>query len=94
MLNCRAIALQASHYLDQKLTLRESLGYRFHLLMCRYCRRFVRHLRSTIAIAQQLDDDQQLTQEEAQHICATTLNLVAQQEKPAASASGLPAQPL
>ena len=34
MLNCREMAEQASDHIEKKLTLRQSISYGFHLLLC------------------------------------------------------------
>lgn len=70
MLSCRDIAKQASDHIDEKLTFRQSLSYGFHLLLCGYCRKFVRHLRTTIALSHQLSGHDQLPDEEAASIAA------------------------
>lgn len=73
MLSCRDIAKQASDHIDKKLTLRQSVSYGFHLLLCGYCRTFVHHLRTTIELAPHLTDQDQLTDEEAANIAAKAL---------------------
>ncbi len=45
MLNCKEVTLLASESLDRKLTLKERIGLRFHLLMCNLCTRYVRQLK-------------------------------------------------
>ncbi len=46
MLNCKTLAQRhASDYLDQQLTMRQHLGVRVHLLLCKICRRFIDQLR-------------------------------------------------
>jgi len=45
MLNCREVARLASEALDRKLTLKERIGLRFHLMMCKLCTRYVRQLK-------------------------------------------------
>ena len=45
MLNCREVTLLASESLDRKVTLKERIGLRFHLLMCKLCTRYVRQLK-------------------------------------------------
>ena len=42
--NCREMSRLASHRLDHSLTLWQRLGARFHLLFCRLCRRYWKHL--------------------------------------------------
>ena len=45
MLNCREVSQLASEALDRKLTLKERIGLRFHLMMCKLCTRYVRQLK-------------------------------------------------
>lgn len=44
MLSCKDVANLASQSLDEKLTLRQKLGMRFHLMMCKFCCRYVKRL--------------------------------------------------
>jgi len=46
MLNCKTLAQHhASDYLDQQLPIRQHLGVRVHLMLCKNCRRFIDQLR-------------------------------------------------
>ena len=45
MLNCREVSQLASEALDRKLTLKERIGLRFHLMMCKLCTRYVQQLK-------------------------------------------------
>jgi hypothetical protein len=47
MLTCRDVAESATDYMERKLSLRESLQVRLHLLMCGFCRLYVRQLATT-----------------------------------------------
>ena len=40
MLSCKEISHLVSESLDRKLTLKQRIRVRFHLLMCRFCSRF------------------------------------------------------
>lgn len=40
MLSCKEVSRLLSESLDRKLPLRQRLGVRMHLLMCRFCSRF------------------------------------------------------
>lgn len=51
MLKCREVTHQASDYLDKNMPCRKVVNVRLHLMMCRHCRRFVRHLATTIKVA-------------------------------------------
>lgn len=82
MLSCRDIAKQASDHIDKKLTLRQSLSYGFHLLLCGYCRKFVGHLRTTVELSHQLSGQDELSDQEAQRIAQSTLEKVATNDKP------------
>ena len=48
MLKCKDIANIASDYLDKNLGLKESFSVKLHIFICVHCRRFIRHLLSTI----------------------------------------------
>ena len=56
MLSCKQLVLRSSDFLDRQLTLRESLLIRTHLVMCINCRRFIRQLRLTQRVVQQLPE--------------------------------------
>lgn len=45
MKSCREIHLEASLLLDGELPYPMALGLHLHVLLCRHCRRFLRHLR-------------------------------------------------
>jgi predicted anti-sigma-YlaC factor YlaD len=44
MLNCRDVTERASDFLDARLPFRVSLQMRMHLLMCRFCREYLRQM--------------------------------------------------
>jgi predicted anti-sigma-YlaC factor YlaD len=44
MLNCREITERASDYLDAALPWHVRLQVKMHLMMCRFCREYVRQL--------------------------------------------------
>jgi anti-sigma factor RsiW len=54
MLRCRDIAEQASDYVDGQLSWRRQLAVRLHLVMCLFCRRYTRQMRSTVTLLQGL----------------------------------------
>ncbi len=56
MLSCKELVAHSSDYLDGQLNLRERLGVRAHLAMCRHCRRFIRQMKVTQAVLRQLPD--------------------------------------
>ena len=51
MLSCKQLAHLASDYLDQQLEGNLNWKIRLHLLACSNCRRFIRHLKITKAVA-------------------------------------------
>ncbi len=44
MMNCKQASEMASQQLDRELGLRQRLGLKLHLLICRYCRNYARQL--------------------------------------------------
>ncbi len=44
MLSCKEVSELVSQSLDRQLSLRERLGVRVHLMMCRMCRRYRRQI--------------------------------------------------
>lgn len=53
MLNCKQVTEKLGAHLDGQLTAGERVAVRLHLLMCVYCRRFERHLRSLVEALRQ-----------------------------------------
>lgn len=47
LLTCRDVARSATDYMERELSLLESLQIRLHLLMCGFCRLYVRQLAAT-----------------------------------------------
>jgi hypothetical protein len=74
MLKCEDIARHASDHLEGQLTWRQSVGYGVHLLACGYCRHFLRHLRTTIAYARALPQQDPLSDDDAQRIAGRALD--------------------
>ena len=56
MLSCKELVAHSSDYLDGQLNLRERLGVRAHLAMCRHCRRFIRQMKLSQAVIRQLPE--------------------------------------
>jgi len=52
MLSCKDLVAHSSDFLDGQLSLRERLGVRAHLAMCRHCRRFIRQMISQHVLRQ------------------------------------------
>jgi len=53
MLNCKQVTQVASDYLDKNIDGNLSWKVRLHLLTCRCCRRFMRHLKITTQVVPQ-----------------------------------------
>lgn len=56
MLKCVDIVAASSDYLDGQLRFADGLSVRTHLAICRNCRRFVRHMRLTLRVLQQMPE--------------------------------------
>ena len=50
MLSCRELSETATDYLEGTLTLRQRVGVKMHLLMCKHCRAYVDQLAKTVAL--------------------------------------------
>ena len=48
MIQCRDIAEEASNYLDGDLPMGKRVGMFLHLVICSYCRRYIKQIRQTI----------------------------------------------
>ena len=55
MLSCQDASRLNSQSQDRRLTRRERMGLSLHLLICKGCREFARHLQTLRAACQQLD---------------------------------------
>jgi anti-sigma factor RsiW len=49
MLTCRELTELVTDYAEGNLSLRDRIRFRFHLGLCRNCRRYVRQLKATVA---------------------------------------------
>jgi len=58
MLKCQQVAERASDFLDAKLTLRARLQMRLHLMMCRFCREYVRQMALIVRTVRRLPRDE------------------------------------
>lgn len=56
MLKCIEIVALTSDYLDGQLRFSDGLSMRAHLTMCANCRRFVRQMRLTLRVLQQMPE--------------------------------------
>ncbi len=52
MLTCKEASYLASKKLDKKLTWRESLNFRLHVLMCDLCRRYAMEIKKLHGVMQ------------------------------------------
>ncbi len=48
MLSCRDVVNDADRYVAGELSSRQRMAMKFHLLICRHCRRYVRQFKSLI----------------------------------------------
>lgn len=58
MLNCRDVTERASDFLDAAVPFRVGLQVRLHLLMCRFCREYVRQMELVVRVLRQLPRDE------------------------------------
>jgi hypothetical protein len=68
MLNCKDMTTEAQSFVDGELSLWKRIQVRFHLFICKYCRRYLLQLKLTIAALQQSDllEDDSLTPTESE----------------------------
>lgn len=74
MLKCRDIAHRASDHIEGAMNWREKLGYHMHLLMCGYCRQFIRGLYTAIACGRTVAASEQLPATDAANIVKQVLD--------------------
>ena len=70
MLNCREVTGRASELLDGELPLPMRVQMRLHLLMCRFCREYMRQMSLVIRALRRLptgDDPSEALQRELLH---------------------------
>lgn len=51
MLRCRDVVRYGDHYLSGEMTGWRRLLFRLHLMLCRDCRRYIRHLATTRSVS-------------------------------------------
>lgn len=73
MLSCKELVENSSDYLDKNMTLGRKLQVALHLLICGKCREFVRHMKVSIDMFQNMQEDNTLTDEEADAITRRVL---------------------
>lgn len=56
-MTCKEITELVTDYLERRLSLRDRLRVRWHLGFCRFCRAYLRQMRTTIRIAGRLPDE-------------------------------------
>lgn len=57
MLSCKETSQLLSQSLDRQLTLRERFALQFHLMLCKYCKRFSQQLQIIRVSVKALIDD-------------------------------------
>lgn len=60
MLNCKQASELVSKSLDQPLPWSQRLSLKFHLLMCKYCTRFLKQMRAIQQTIKQTQDEIEL----------------------------------
>ncbi len=68
MITCKDISDTASDYLEGPTTLLQRLHLRFHLIMCKHCRRYVKQLKLTSEVAQKISEPPEPTDEEIEFL--------------------------
>jgi anti-sigma factor ChrR (cupin superfamily) len=58
MLKCRDIAKHADDYIDGKLSFRQRLSFRFHLLICKNCHRYINKLSKMVGCIKHAHDNE------------------------------------
>lgn len=53
MLTCREVTERANQYLDRELGFWPAMEVRMHLVACRYCRGFMRQMRTVIRLVEE-----------------------------------------
>ena len=56
MLTCKEASYLASKKLDEKLTWRESLDFRLHIMMCGLCRRYAMEMKKLHGVLQKMGE--------------------------------------
>ena len=64
MPTCKELVGSASDHIDGKASILQSLNFRFHLIMCKHCRRYVEQLRLTMKLVGQSDKAPSCSDEE------------------------------
>jgi Putative zinc-finger len=83
MLTCKQASVVISASLDRPLTLRERLALKFHLFICKYCKRFSQQMQNLgVAIKQMVhttetDETNQLTSAAKDRIAKLVANTIA-----------------
>ena len=52
MLTCREVSERASQFVDGELGFWPAMQVRMHLVACRYCRRFVKQMRTVVRLVE------------------------------------------
>ena len=64
MLTCKDVCDNATRHIEGQSGLGDRIGLRFHLLICKECRRFMRQFRMMIGTSAKLNDLDQPTDKE------------------------------
>ena len=63
MLSCKDVCENATNHLEGELGLATRLQLRFHLLICKACRQFMRQFETTVGTAQKLGESKEASLE-------------------------------
>jgi len=68
MQSCKQVCENATELKNEETTFLRRLTLRFHLLMCKHCRRFVRQLDATMSATRELDEPEAPSEEEINRV--------------------------
>ena len=68
MFTCRDVSDKASDYLEGPTTFMQRLHFQLHLIICVHCRRYFRQLRLTSAVAGQISELTEPSDEEIESL--------------------------
>lgn len=78
MLKCRDVAKESGDYIEHAMPWHRVMQMKLHLLMCRHCRNFVKHMRTAITFFRKLPADK-LPDDKAREIAVTVRKRAAEE---------------
>ncbi len=79
MLKCKEVAELSSDYLEKDLSLYKRFMFSVHLFLCGKCRKFIRHLKLSIALFDSMPE-KSVSDEDAQRIARLAIGKSRQTE--------------